>query len=98
MAQKRGKPGGGTPPSKKAKEKGGTSCILCISFNKNANEDSIQCESCFNWEHRECAGVSTQEYEVITDCSPNIMFFCTSCSPKVTMALKFLKEVQEKEH
>ena len=97
MSQKRDKPGGGTPPSKKAKDKGGTSCILCISCNKIADEGIIQCESCFKWEHRECAGVSAEEFDVITDCSPNIMFFCSSCRPKVTMALKFFKEVQEKQ-
>ena len=67
MSQKRDKPGGGTLPSKKAKDKEGTGGILCISYNNNADEGSIQCESCFKWEHRECAGVTTEEFAVITD-------------------------------
>ena len=97
MALKHDKPRGGTPPSKKTKDKEGTSCILCISCSKNADEGSIQCESCFKWEHRECAGVTTEEFAVITDCSPNIKFFCSSCRPKVTMALNFFKDVREKQ-
>ena len=97
MSLKCDKPGGGTPPSKKTKDKGETGGILCISCAKGADEGSIQCESCFKWEHRECAGLTSEEFTVITDCSPNIMFFCSSCRPKVTMALNFFKEVQEKQ-
>ena len=87
-----------SPPSKKTKDKEGMSCILCISCSKNADEGSRQCESCFKWEHRECAGVTTEEFVVITDCSPNIMFFCSSCRPKVTIALNFFKDVQVKQN
>ena len=97
MTQKRDKPGGGTP-SKKTKDKEGTGCTPCISCNKIVKEGSIQCENCFKWEHRECVGVSAGEFNVLTGCSPNIMFFCSSCQPKVTMALKFFHDVQDKQN
>ena len=84
------RPGGGSPPTKKSKEKSSEVHVLCITCKKNAGEDSIECECCFKWEHWACAGVSKEQYEVLTDSSPNIMFFCSGCWPRVTIALKFL--------
>ena len=57
---------------------------------------SIECECCFKWEHRACAGISEDEYEIIgNDPSPNIMFFCSICWLKVSMALKFFNEIKQ---
>ena len=78
---KRDRPGGGSPPTKKSKDKSGEVHVLCITCKKHAGEDSIECESCFNWEHRACAGISKDEYEILTDSSPNIMFFCLRSPP-----------------
>lgn len=92
---KRDRTGGGSPPTKKtAKDKSGEVCVTC---NKRAGEDSIECECCFKWEHRVCAGVSQDEYAVLTDSSPNIMFFCGACRPKVALALKFFNEIEQKQ-
>ena len=44
-----------------------------------------------------CAGISEDEYEIIGDPSPNIMFFCSICRPKVSMALKFFNEIEQKQ-
>ena len=42
--------------------------------------------------------MSSEAYNVLSDdpC-PNIMFFCSLCRPKVTLALKFFNEIQEKQ-
>ena len=62
MASKRGRTGGGESPSnKKTKDKSGEVSI-CVKCSKNAEEDSIECESCLKWEHRACvcAGISKE--------------------------------------
>ena len=40
------------------------------------------------WEHRICAGVSVNEYDVLSNSCNKIMFFCSVCCPKVSLALK----------
>ena len=52
----------------------------------------------FKWEHWECAGISEEEYNVLDSASPNIMFFCCVCRPKVLLALKFFNELQTKQN
>lgn len=94
---KRDRPGGSSPPTKKSKDKSGEVEVLCLKCNKHATEDSVECECCFKWEHRTCAGISEDEYEIISDSSPNIMFFCSLCRPKVALALKFFNEIEQKQ-
>ena len=38
--------------------------ILCVSCNKQIDEWSIVCDCCQNWEHRQCAGISKDEFDV----------------------------------
>ena len=60
--------GGGSSPTKKtSKDKSGEVCVTC---NKCAGEDCIKCKCCFKWEHRTCAGISKDEYVVLTDSGP----------------------------
>ena len=40
------------------------------------------------WEHRTCAGLSINEYDMLTTSSNQIMFFCTMCYTKVSFALR----------
>ena len=83
MASKRGRTGGGGSPSnKKTKDKSGEVSI-CVKRSKNAEEDSIECESCLKWEHRVCAGISKEEYKVFDNLSTNIMFFAVFADPKL---------------
>jgi len=60
--QDRDKLGGATPPAKKTKEKDKsgepTSCVSCT---KSVDKDSIECEFCHEWEHRDCAGISKDQ-------------------------------------
>jgi len=86
--------GGSSPPTKKDK-----SGELCVSCNKGISDSShsLFCESCFEWEHRSCSGVSPEADDVLSkDPCSNIMFFCTNCRPRVTQVLKFFNEIQEK--
>ena len=64
---------------------------LCITCKKKAERESIECEMCFKWEHRACASITSEEYNLLSKSSSNIMFFCTHCRPKVTVALKFFE-------
>ena len=49
---KRDRPGGGSPPTKKLKEKSGevSTCISCVKCKEVAEDDSIECE-CGNIEN-----------------------------------------------
>ena len=95
--RKRDRPTGGTPPTKKQKDKSGGSTISCIVCSKNAEDGSIQCECCFEWVHPKCAGITDEEYGILGGCSPNIMFFCKLCRPQVSLSLKFFNEIKDKQ-
>ena len=71
---------------------------LCITCKKNAERESIECEMCFKWEHRACASITSEEYNLLSKSSSNIMFFCTHCRPKVTVALKIFNDIQAKQN
>ena len=97
MSKRERAEGGDSPSTKKTKDKSGE-VVVCVKCSKNVEEDSIECESCLKWEHRVCAGISKEEYEVLSsDLSANIMFFCSVCRPKVKLALKFFNEIEEKQ-
>ena len=67
-------------------------------FGVQCTPHFLECESCLKWEHRACADISEEEYEVISgDLSTNIMFFCSVCRPKVRLALKFFNDIEEKQ-
>ena len=51
-------------------------------------EEAVLCQWCNKWEHRACADINTDEYDVLTNSSKKIMFFCSLCHPKVLLALK----------
>ena len=89
MSKRKSTGGGSSPSSKKTKDKFGE-VFVCIKCSINVEEGSTECESCLKWEHCVCAGISKEEYEVLSgDLSTNIMFFCSICRPKVKLALKF---------
>lgn len=98
---KRAKPPDSTPPKqqdKRAKEgPDDDEDALCITCKNVVEEESIECEMCFKWEHRVCANISSEEFNLLTNGSSNIMFFCTQCRPKVTIALKFFNDIQTKQ-
>ena len=94
-ATKRKTPDEQSPPkdsSKKRTKKLQVQCRatpeICVTCNKKAKSDAIVCEWCSKWEHRTCAGLSTNEYDMLTTSSDQIMFFCTMCYTKVSFALR----------
>jgi len=56
----------------------------------------MECELCLQREHCDCVGISKEEQSVLSN-SPSIMFFCSACQPKASMALKFFNEINEKQ-
>lgn len=90
---------GGSPPSKKTNksEKPGELPCVCICCNKPANKDSIHCEYCHEWKHYQCAGISKNTYKMLGNSGPNVMFFCTICQPKLTLTLKFINDIEDKQ-
>ena len=51
---------------------------------------------CRKWEHRVCAGLSQSEYNMLTNSSNKMMFFCTLCFSKLPLALKIESETSAK--
>ena len=91
---------GGTPPSKrptKNGEKSGEPPSVCVTCSKPANKDSIECEFCHEWEHYQCAGISKNAYKMLGNSGPNVMFFCTVCHPQLTLTLKFINQIEDKQ-
>ena len=67
-------------------------CVTCVAL---CNVDSIECKLCLKWQHRQCARMSAEEYKVLGNSSSCVMFFCTFCCPKVSLALKIFNDIQE---
>ena len=81
---KRKVPDEDSPPkrsSKKTKQR-------YVTCHQDAGDVAILCQWCSMWEHRICAGVSVNEYDVLSNSCNKIMFFCSVCCPKVSLALK----------
>ena len=81
---KRKVPNEDSPPkrnSKKTKQ-------CCITCHQDAGEEAILGQWCSTWEHRICAGISVNEYDVLSNSCNKIMFFCSVCCAKVSLALK----------
>ena len=81
---KRDRPTNHTPPSGSKKNK----AEKCITCKKDAAVDAIECQWCTSWEHKVCANVSKKEYSLLNSASSNILFFCSTRTPKVLIALK----------
>ena len=54
---------------KKAKQ------VRCLTCKKDVGEEAVLCQWCNKWEHRACADINTDEYDVLTNSSKKIMFF-----------------------
>ena len=49
---------------------------LCVTCKKKADEGAVVCQWCSKWEHWECGGLSNNEYDMLSNSSDKIMFFC----------------------
>lgn len=61
---------------------------ICVSCKKNAAKNAIECDRCFKWEHKNCAGVSDDMYSLINKVPENIRFFCTPCCAVISTILE----------
>ena len=67
---------------------------LCVSCNKKADDDAIECQWCSRWEHKVCAKISSEQYLLLDSTPLNIMFFCSSCASRVPQALTIVDRFQ----
>lgn len=72
----------------------GDSCVTC---GKDVEEEGVECNWCFRWEHCSCASLSSEEYSVLSSSSCKIMFFCSLCYYRVPFALRIQDEQQKSE-
>ena len=85
-----------SPQKKSGKKAKQTPPEKCVTCKKDIKQDGVECQWCRKWEHRACAGLSQSEYNMLTNSSNKIMFFCTFCFSKVPFALKVESETTVK--
>ena len=97
MASKRNRPNN-SPPAKDGKKKKDSEVLYpCVTCGKEVESECIECEWCYNWEHKDCVGLSNDVYKALDGAPANVMFFCTNCESKVKLALKFFVDIQQKQ-
>ena len=97
MASKRNRPNN-SPPAKDGKKKKDSEVLYpCVTCGKEVESECIECEWCYNWEHKDFVGLSNDVYKVLDGAPANVMFFYTKCEPKVKLALKFFIDIQQKQ-
>lgn len=83
-------------PQKRGNKKTKPILEKCVTCNKETKQDVIECQWCHKWEHRVCAGLSQNKYNMLSNSSDKIMFFCTLCFSKVPFALRIESETSAK--
>ena len=97
MASKRNRPNN-SPPAKDGKKKKDSEVLYpCVTCGKEVESECIECEWCYNWEHKDCVGLSNDVYKALDGAPANVMFFCMNCESKVKLALKFFVDIQQKQ-
>jgi len=46
----------------------------CVTCDKEVEDNAIMCQWCSKWEHRVCAGISVNKYNMLSTSSNKIMF------------------------
>jgi len=52
-----------------------TSGFSCVTCNKDVEEHGVECQWCWQWEHSNCADLTSSECSVLSSSSAKIMFF-----------------------
>ena len=89
VASKRTRNSDGTSPTSKTKKSKGKN--HCVSCGNAVVDDAVECQWCGKWEHKNCVKISDEEYEMIDQCSQNILFFCSKCLPNLPIAMEVSK-------
>ena len=99
MASKRNRPNN-SPLAKNGKKKNDLEVLYpCVNCGKEVESVCIEYEWCYNWEHKDCVGLSNDVYKVLNGAPVNVIFIwmkCT-CEPKVKLALKLFTDIQQKQ-
>jgi len=95
MPEKRERGSSDSPPHKKTTSEAAVD-LSCVKCSKSVQSDGVQCERCCRWEHRDCAGLSKSLYKALSNSPGSVMCFCSSCEPKVKLAIKFFDDIEEK--
>ena len=61
-----------SPPSKENKKSKDDECVVCF---KPASEDILECVWCEGHQHRNCANISAEVCNVLSNVVNNIVFF-----------------------
>ena len=60
---------------------------VCVSCNESVDGEAVECQWCAKWEHMKCAKMSKPEYDILSNCTPQIVFFCSLCISKLPSVL-----------
>ena len=89
MASKRNRPNN-SPPVKDGKKKKDLEVHYpCVTCGKEVESECTECEWWYDWEHKDCVGLSNDVYKILDSAPSNVMFFCMKCEPKVKLQTKF---------
>jgi len=62
MAKKKNRPNN-LPPAKDGKKKKDSEVLYpCVTCGKEVDSECIECEWCYNWDHKDCVGLSNDIY------------------------------------
>ena len=93
--EEKGAVGGGWSPargkSKKYVCKGG---LKVCGNNISQKEDSIMCESCSEWFHPKCQGITIEAFRALT--KYDFLWVCMGCKPKVKAMLELGTNLEKK--
>ena len=83
MASKRNRPNN-SPPAKDGKKKDSEVLYPCVTCGKEVESECIECEWCYNWEHKDCVDLSNDVYKVLDGAPANVMFSAQNVNQKLS--------------
>ena len=60
---------------------------VCVSCSESVDGEAVECQWCAKWEHMKCANMSKPEYGILSNCTPQIVFFYSLCISKLLSVL-----------
>jgi len=53
---------------------------VCVSCGENVEGEAVECQWCAKWEHMKYANMSKLGYDILSNCTPQIVFFFAPCA------------------
>ena len=60
---------------------------FCVPCSESVDGEAVECQWCAKWEHMKHANMSKPEYDILSNCTPQIVFFCSLCISKLPSVL-----------